>query len=483
MRFLAVIAALLLLVTQMPAAEPQWRAFWVDAFNPGIKTPAQVDRLVADLKALHCNAVITQVRKRGDAYFRKTVDPFADDRAVPAGFDPLGDLLQKAHKEGIQVHAWVNPLTLWRANDAPPSSPRHLFHLHGPKTAGRDNWLTCDENGNFRSSVGYYLDPGHPDVVEHLVRVVTDLVKQYPVDGVHLDYIRYPETEGDFGVGYNAVNVERFNRAHGREGKPDRNDAVWKAWRRQQVTQLVRRLRVAVLEERPNVLFSAALIPWGDGPADEASFMKSAPYVRVFQDWHAWRKEGLLDLTVPMNYDRQAREDQRAFFAHWVNFEKAYRYRSKLIVGVGAYLNSVPDTLAQLRLALADEPGRAPADGACFYNYAAFRHPAAGKPTLEELRQALVAGPGAPFAEPTALPTVDRLTKPAAGTLWGIARDDAGQPLDSRPVKLEREGGETVTVTADGNGFYAALFLKPGRYRVSTGATADVVAGKMTLVK
>src|SRR5262245_52873708 len=115
-------------------AEPaaQWRAPWVDAFNPGLKTPEQVSPLVAHLKPLNCNAVIVQVRKRGDAYFRKTVAPFTEDPTVPEGFDPLADLLAKAHKEGIQVHAWVNPLTLWRAADAPPRSRDHAFHTHGP---------------------------------------------------------------------------------------------------------------------------------------------------------------------------------------------------------------------------------------------------------------------------------------------------------------------------------------------------------------
>src|SRR5437763_5447187 len=80
-------------------APPQWRAFWVDGFNPGVKTPEQVSQLVADLKALHMNAAVVQMRKRGDALFRQSVEPFADEPGIPAGFDPLGDLLAKAHKE------------------------------------------------------------------------------------------------------------------------------------------------------------------------------------------------------------------------------------------------------------------------------------------------------------------------------------------------------------------------------------------------
>src|SRR5262245_66229477 len=83
---------------------PQWRAIWVDAFNPGIKTPQQVDQLIKDVKALNCNTIVAQVRKRGDALFRKRIEPFTQDSTIPEGFDPLADVLEKAHKAGIQVH-------------------------------------------------------------------------------------------------------------------------------------------------------------------------------------------------------------------------------------------------------------------------------------------------------------------------------------------------------------------------------------------
>src|SRR5436309_3032033 len=154
------IPALIVSLSSSPSAAadapagPQWRAFWVDAFNVGIKTPQQVDKLVADLKSLHCNAVVVQVRKRGDALYRDSLEPFTEDPAIPAGFDPLGDLLAKAHAAGLQVHAWCNVSTIWR-NEPPPHSPRHVFNTHGLNAAGRDYWLTCDETGNALFETGY----------------------------------------------------------------------------------------------------------------------------------------------------------------------------------------------------------------------------------------------------------------------------------------------------------------------------------------
>jgi uncharacterized lipoprotein YddW (UPF0748 family) len=475
--------------TRLPKREatPQreWRAVWVDAFNPGIKTPAQVDQLVADVKSLHCNMIIAQVRKQGDAYYRKAVDPFTEDAAVPADFDPLAYLLQQAHRHGIQVHAWLNTLVVWRGPQAHPGEAGHVFHRHGPGATGSDNWLTCDEQGQTRFPVGYFLDPGHPEVANHLERVVVDLVQQYPVDGIHLDYIRYPETAGNdqagYGVGYNPVSVERFNRAHGRDGQPARNDPLWGAWRRQQVTQLVRRLRVSLLAAKPQVVFSSALIAWGDGPKDEPGWEKTAPYNRVFQDWHAWRKEGLLDLTVPMNYDREAQPAQKAFFQHWITFEKAHRYRSQLVIGLGAYLNSVPETAGQLQQALSATDGVPRADGVSLYSYASFRRSDHddGRLRLDDLRGVLVTSPKSdrdapPFAEPVPVPGLARLDQPTEGALAGFAVDGMRKPLDSQVVSLQRKGGdEAVLLQTDGNGFYAAPFLPPGDYQVKKAAQGE----------
>jgi uncharacterized lipoprotein YddW (UPF0748 family) len=473
----------------------QWRAIWVDAFNAGAKTPEQIDKLVADATALGLNALIVQVRKRGDALFRRSIEPFTDDPTIPIEFDPLADLLAKAHRGGLQVHAWVNVGNLWPGSAAPPKSPEHIYHKHGPKATGRELWLTQDERGTVKFASGYFLDSGHPDFQDHFVKVVVDLVRNYPVDGVHLDYARYTEAEGSpemgYGVGYNPTNVERFNRAHRRAGLPDRADPAWSAWRRQQVTQLVRRTRVALLEAKPEVILSAALVPWGDGPnLDEQAWTRSAPYTRAFQDWQAWRHEGLLDLAIPMNYDREANLAHKAFFDHWIAFEKAFRYRSQLVIGVGAYLNSIPDNLNQVRRALASFAKLPGPDGICFYNYAHFNGRTAGK-SLDDLHKTLVDDPGPdgsppPFARSAHVPAIPRLARPSEGAIAGIARDRQGQPLDSIAIPIEpASGGGRIETLTDGNGQFAALFLKPGAYRVKLlerTATVTVAAGRVARI-
>ena len=100
---------------------PELRAVWVDAFHDGFKTPEQVDRLVAWARQANLNALFVQVRKRGDAYYLKSLEPRAED--VAPGFDALQYLIDRAHQgpQRLQVHAWLATLPIWHKRDTLPS--------------------------------------------------------------------------------------------------------------------------------------------------------------------------------------------------------------------------------------------------------------------------------------------------------------------------------------------------------------------------
>ena len=87
------------------APRGELRGLWVDAFGPGLKTPAEIDTLIRDARAMNVNVLFAQIGRRGDCYCNRAATPRTDDPAVPPGFDPLDDLLLKAHAHGIQVHA------------------------------------------------------------------------------------------------------------------------------------------------------------------------------------------------------------------------------------------------------------------------------------------------------------------------------------------------------------------------------------------
>jgi len=147
-----------------PAPAGKYRAFWVDAFHPGIKSPAEIDQLLRDVQAANANMVVVQVRRRGDVYYNRSIEPRAYELArQPADFDPLALLIEKAHAATprIEVHAWLATLPVARRDDT-PQTPGHVFVLHGPQAPGEDLWLSQTATGLFTAEDNYFLDPGHP---------------------------------------------------------------------------------------------------------------------------------------------------------------------------------------------------------------------------------------------------------------------------------------------------------------------------------
>ena len=496
----------------LPLSE-EIRALWVDAFHAGIRTGAEAEQLVADAKGANFNTLIVQVRRRGDALYTKSFEPPLDDPAYDPAFDALDSIIEVAHREGLEVHAWVNAMPVWR-DATPPKDPRHVFNQHGPGKTGEEHWLTLSPKGEDRFPVGYFLDPGHPGAAAHVAEVYLNIVRHYKVDGIHFDYIRYPETEERMprgsGVGYNATALARFRAATGRTDTPLPGDEQFTVWRRHQVTQLVRRVYIEAKAINPRIKVSAATIAWGKPPTNEKTFLDASPGQRIFQDWHGLMKEGLLDIAFPMNYARESDLTVRGWFDGWIAWGKKHKHGRQLAVGIGAYLNPPKSILAQVSRVRAAQ-GKHRADGMSFFSYAS---PAA-RPTPGAAQSAPAPAPAVPplpvsflregilgagtepavtpaFDKPAAVPRMSWIEQPTTGWVAGFAKDSAGKPLDGAQVKVKKSGlfSRTRTTLADGNGYFGFTNLKPGRYRVwaerrsgpareKSGVEIEVTAGKV----
>ncbi len=520
--------ALPVLAQKAAAPQPEFRALWVDGFHAGIRTPEEAAILVADAKRANFNVLIVQVRRRGDSFYTQSLEPPVDEPPYDPGFDALAYVIQLAHEQGIEVHAWVNAMPLWRVAP-PPRDPRHVFNLHGPDQTGEANWLTASPSGEMKFPVGYFLDAGHPAAAGHVAQVCLNLVKKYKVDGIHLDYIRYPETDerSDRGapVGYNGVALERFRRATHRADTPAPGDPQWIAWRRQQITDLVRRIYLESKEVNPRIRVSAAVIPWGKPPAKENDFAEVAPMQRVFQDWHGWLKDGILDLAIPMNYARENDPKVRDWFNGWIRWEKQHQHRGNIVVGIGAYLNEPKNTLAQIERVRRAERGKR-VDGVSFFSYAGLAKRPPAPPAPESLAApavvipaAAAAPPAAPvaatgaapvpaavvapplpspvigfftesgiFGQPVPVPKPDWLENPKTGWVAGTVRAE-GAAADGVSVELRRKGlfHRTQRTQADGNGFFGFSNLKPGHYRLRSAqrgtVEVEIAAGRVTRVE
>lgn len=544
---------------QVPA---EYRAYWVETFNTAMTTTTDIDRIISSCTSSNCNAIFAQVRRRGDSWYLDSLEP--PNRVFT--IDPLAYLIQQAHSRGIEIHAFVIVGSIHNSLFAPvnppnptlPATPVHVFKTHFLNSAGAlrshldpEMWATralphnlagTSSNGQ-RFGAEWYIDLGHPAAAEYTVNVLTHLVTKYPVDGVHLDRIRYPEAPIDPGrginVGYNETSVNRFRKRHGsaagfypitdtlRGGYPMTTDALWNQWRRDQVTNFVRRLYLSVTAVKPQIKVSAALICFWTGPVGSGGWANTEASYRVFQDWRAWAQEGILDIIAPMAYKREHATTERAQYDDWMTFSKqlAVDTGRHSLIGLGAYLNGIEGTLLQARRAL-DRPDTTPgtplnsADGVIFYalgnaapgstlgstnaavtnNPYSFPSQSTPKRLNVEFFSALLTGVSVNAAtdyESAAPPLFDLPApvpampwKSATGHLRGFANGAEGV-LDAAAVWIENLDGSRVrTSLTDGQGFFGGAGLAPGSYRIrvalgteSLWALPDVTAGRVSDVE
>ncbi|UQN08720.1 family 10 glycosylhydrolase [Deinococcus sp. QL22] len=484
----------LLLAACSPTSEPtepsqpqELRGLWIDAFGPGIKTSAEIDSLVSTAKAMKVNVLFAQIGRRGDCYCNNAAMPRTDDPAVPAEFDPLADLITKAHAQGIQVHAWIITTAIWNST-TPPSDPAHAFNAHGLGTTGRDNWLMVKNDGTTRGGNDWLLDPGHPDAAEYIRNMYVSVVNNYDVDGIQFDRVRYTDFNpvgGPSTWGYNLTALERYRAETGATGTPLPEDAGWSAWRMQQVTNLVRETALAVKAVKPDVSVNAATITYGAGPASQAEWLESRPYTEVLQDWVTWVKEGYLDVNVMMNYKRDFVADQALWYDQWNQFAASLKPEAPevhQVSGTAIYLNDQASTVSQINKARL-----AGLSGWAGYSY---RTPDkdvnAGTRTKEEVLPELTArlsGAGGPFEREA------HWNRPSAAKLRAVSGQVtvASGPLGGRVVRLLDESGQEVARTqTDGQGRYGFMRLPLGVVQIEvdgvTGLKVTPPSGKVTLL-
>ena len=457
---------------EAPAPPEQWRSLWVDAFNEGIYTPAQVDELVAEATAMNVNALIVQTARRWDCFCNNAIYPRTDAAIDPAPYDPLAEIITEAHAAGLEVHAWVNVNTMWNSA-TPPRSPDHAFNQHGRTATGTDRWLNKKYDGTELVGANAYADPGHPGVRDYISTAIQSIVRNYDVDGINLDYVRYPDgssttTHSDWG--YNDVSVARFQAATGRTDVPAPDDAEWSQWRRDQVTGLVRKIYLGIWEIDPTVRLSNDAITYGHGPSAVGGWENTRTYDEVLQDWRGWQDEGILDTVVTMNYKRDWNPDQALMFDEWSDFLADNQGDRQAVNGPALYLNSISHSVAQAVQAVSPTAAGNTAAGWSGYSYASPSQEATANPALRDSEQAALAAaltaPGAPFEHDAVVPDMPWKSAPTDGHVVGTVLLD-GVPLDAADVHLKAlgvPGAPVIDRVTDGSGWVGFAHVPPGRY-------------------
>lgn len=301
----------------LPTSRPPQRAMWVTRFD--YKRPEDIDRIVLNCKSAGIDTILFQVRGNGTAAYRSSYEPWsAEFDGVDPGFDPLAHAIEMAHAEGLRLYAWVNVMPGWGYSKEAPKDEKQLYNKH-------PDWFWYDQKGNRQPLTDKFyvsLNPCLPEVRRYIVEVLADIVGRYSIDGLHLDYLRFPNETPAGETKAPGVDYPRDKRTlalfTGETGKTPENDkAGWDAWRTKQVTNLLRDIRLMVNTTRPRCELSAAV-----GVLPETA-------ISHFQDSRTWMKDHLLDAVYPMNYTASMKEfDSRV--ATW----KEIGSRSEVVMGV-----------------------------------------------------------------------------------------------------------------------------------------------------
>ncbi len=367
------------------AARPQIRALWVT--TESLYNNDEVERLVATAAAYDVDALFVQVRRAGDAYYESATEPRSRKlEGEPEAFDPLAEVCACAKQFDIEVHAWLNVNYVWPGPEM-PLAKNHVAARHpGWIAVGRDGRrLTRYTKGEMARSdtEGWYVDPAAEGFAEYFAAVAGEVAREYDVDGVHLDFIRYPNYRFGYGrdsrerylkerggqdpilLGYHKLGAEVFKPALGYDGLTNRwfdlHALEWLDWRADQVTRVLTAARAAVKEANADAQFSAAL--WAD---------PEHAYRYVGQDWLGWLDRGLVDIACPMTYSGNA-----ANLNALANRLDSRRGGTKIYMGIGAFNHdgSYPAAIAE---GLAD----APVDGFILFDYGCCWRKATVLPTL-----------------------------------------------------------------------------------------------------
>lgn len=324
-------------------AEPEVRGLWV--VRDSITSRSKAVDLVNFAYTYGYNVLFLQVRGRGDAFYKSYFVPGPEEFPhIPDTFDPLAAVIELAHARGIEVHAWFNMYLTWSA-DKPPSDSLHLVNAH-------PSWFMVSVNGISMAECpidsvrnhyfeGRYISPALVEVRSYLSRVITEVLVSYDIDGVHLDYVRYPGREYDF----NERIRQQFYRRHGvdpvkvvLEGEKV-DPAVeylekWVEYRTDHIDKQVRSVARRITLVNKNIRLSAAVKP----DADEA-------YYKFGQNWAGWVNDGIVDFVVTMSYFPET-----AWVEDVLNDSLKKVDRRKVIGGIGAYKLTPEETAGQIKL-------------------------------------------------------------------------------------------------------------------------------------
>jgi uncharacterized lipoprotein YddW (UPF0748 family) len=376
-------------------AQDEVRALWV--VRTSLSAPTAVATMVDAAGAGGFNTLLVQIRGRADAYYASALEPRAASLAGQPAFDPLAETIVRAHEAGLKVHAWINVNLVAGVNEL-PSARDHVVYRHPgwlmvPRALAEDLIAVDPRSPQYLGRLaryvrsqpteleGLYVSPTAEASVDYTAGVVRDIVSRYAIDGVHFDYVRYPNDEFDYSRDALAAfrrslipevpasDARRFDARLAAEpllytvAFPE----SWRAFREARMTALMARLRETVRAVKPATTVSVAVFPSAPEAAE-----------RRLQDWPTWLDRGLVDVVCPMAYTADA-----ALFVSQIAAARQIAGRHPIWAGIGAYRLSSSQIVENVQAAR-----RLGAGGVILFSYDSLSNPSHGPDYLTQVARA-----------------------------------------------------------------------------------------------
>ena len=278
-------------------------------------------QILENVKKWNMNAVFVQVKPVGDAFYPSKYAPWSEyltgTQGINPGYDPLKFMVDEAHKRGIEFHAWFNPYRLTMNGGIEKLSSNNI----GRK---KPEW-TVMYGGKL------YLNPGIPEVNDYVVDSIMEVVKNYDIDGVHMDDYFYP---------YKVKGQEYPDSTQYK--KYGRNFSSIGDWRRNNINMLVQKLNKSIKNEKSDVSFGISPFGvWRNASTDPIKGSNTRAGIQNYDDLYAdilkWMENSWLDYVAPQIYWNQGFEvaEYNTLVNWWSN--NAKKTKTDLYIGQSAY--------------------------------------------------------------------------------------------------------------------------------------------------
>lgn len=320
------------------------KCIWVSRWE--YKTQADIDSVMRRCAGAGFDTVFLQVRGNGTVHYSSRVEVWANSyQHRSPGFDPLSYAVVAAHAHGLKLHAWINMMPGW-SGDSPPAVARQLFR-------SRPEWFLRKAGGALAKEGGgsyLWLNPCLPDVRSYLIGICDEVASGYGVDGIHLDYIRFPAGPDSAASPRDQRSLSLFTR---QTGRPVGDAEAFRRWKTGCITEIVSGVRRRLQRLPRQILLTAAV-------NQDLTIARE----QTLQDWPAWGRHGLVDAVIAMNYTNDS-----ALFVTRCQELLAAAGSTPVIMGIGVYKHQQAKLGARATMRQMDAAIRSGAAGICLFSY------------------------------------------------------------------------------------------------------------------